>query len=458
MDGFLSPDFFINRGVLQGSKLGPILFNVFMNDLLTELSGSKLGATVCNLLVSVLGFADDIVLVTDCPTKAQKLLDLSENWTRANKMAFNTSKCKVLVLNGPHSDISLKLYGENLQIVRKQRYLVVTFAIGYITNLFREHFRLTLDKARSRVATIRRFGFHKGGLSLPSSIKLYKSLVRPILEYGAQSLAYSRYCTLSKPDRPTSFAKDLEHFQTQTLKQLIGCPRNTPPALVRLFCGVEPITGRLDVLKLRYFWKLLNGHPDSITSKILAYRKKNLLGFQRGFGQQVFIICCKYNAMNIWNGSISAKVNALIHIKKLILSHYLSKDLKAGRDIACAFTSIYLSNPFIYQETYHLVEPFGASDYFNFQNKRALVKALLDPDSYMKECLHCGSPHSDTLTHFLKDCPTLREPTHSLDLKLTLYDFPKKLSIVDKSELLSLIFRKICWAKCLATYLTDSGY
>ena len=85
--------------------------------------------------------------------------------------------------------------------------------------------------------------------------------------------------------------------------------------------------------------------------------------------------------MNIWNGIVSAKVNALIQIKRLILSHHLSKDLKAGRDIACAFTSIYLSNPSLYQETYHLVEPFGASDYLNFQNKRTLVKALLYSDS-----------------------------------------------------------------------------
>ena len=89
-----------------------------------------------------------------------------------------------LVLNGPFSDFTLKLYGEDLQCVRRKKYLGVTFATGYITNLFREHFRLTLEKARSRVATIRRFGFYKGGLSLPSSIKLYKSLVRPILEYG----------------------------------------------------------------------------------------------------------------------------------------------------------------------------------------------------------------------------------------------------------------------------------
>ena len=149
------------------------------------------------------------------------------------------------------------------------------------------------------------------GFTIKTNIKLYKLLVRPILEFCAQSLSYARYSQPYILGKLTGFAKKLEHTQTQLLKTLINCPRSTSPAIVRLFCGIEPLACRLEILKLRYYWRLLHSPVDTITHKILNYRKANFLAFNIGFARDAFNICTKYNAIHLWHGHAAGDVNPL---------------------------------------------------------------------------------------------------------------------------------------------------
>ena len=131
INGFLSPEFIINRGVLQGSKLGPILFSLFINDLL-ELNLSNHGATIGQIHIAALGF-DDIVLNSDNPQKLQYLLDMCNSWALKNRMTFNTSKCKVRIFNTASQEVKFTLDKEVLEVVTTYKYLGVILTSKHVT-------------------------------------------------------------------------------------------------------------------------------------------------------------------------------------------------------------------------------------------------------------------------------------------------------------------------------------
>ena len=77
----------ILRGVPQGSILGPILFNLFINDLMFFIQETE----VCN-------FADDTTIYSCSPNFEEATLKLSNdthlilNWFRINSMVANSRK------------------------------------------------------------------------------------------------------------------------------------------------------------------------------------------------------------------------------------------------------------------------------------------------------------------------------------------------------------------------------
>ena len=96
-------------------------------------------------------------------------------------------------------------------------------------------------------------------------------MIRPLLEYRAQSLSYARYSSPVRLNESTDFSKELEQLQTQILKTVTNCPRATSPLIVRLFYGVEPLASRFEILKLRYYWKTLNDPAQGIAHQILMH-------------------------------------------------------------------------------------------------------------------------------------------------------------------------------------------
>ena len=101
---------YVNSGVPQGSVLGPLLFNIFINDLFYFIKETKLSNYADD---NQLYFADTDPAVVE--HVVDKELVVVCMWFRNNKMIVNPEKCKALVLSGK-PNVKLSLFAEGVTL------------------------------------------------------------------------------------------------------------------------------------------------------------------------------------------------------------------------------------------------------------------------------------------------------------------------------------------------------
>ncbi len=78
-------------GVKLGDTLSPTLFNIFINDpdLANDTNSLNLGIDIGGFGISILLYADEIVLLSESEQDLQKILDCVYNWSKKFKIKFN---------------------------------------------------------------------------------------------------------------------------------------------------------------------------------------------------------------------------------------------------------------------------------------------------------------------------------------------------------------------------------
>ena len=80
LNGHMTEWFSVNSGLKQGCVLSPMLFNVFINSLVTDIKALDIGINSDGEKVGILLYADDIVLIAENESDLQLLLDVLNIW------------------------------------------------------------------------------------------------------------------------------------------------------------------------------------------------------------------------------------------------------------------------------------------------------------------------------------------------------------------------------------------
>ena len=96
INGQISDWFDVKIGLKQGCILSPLLFNIFINDLAQTVNNLECGASYGEGDVSILLYADDIVLLSDNEAKLQRMLCCLNDYCLSWGLTINFEKSKIM--------------------------------------------------------------------------------------------------------------------------------------------------------------------------------------------------------------------------------------------------------------------------------------------------------------------------------------------------------------------------
>lgn len=249
-------------GVKQGCVLSPILFSLFIHDIVESVNMYG-GWVAGDRVLPGLLFADDLVIIAGSEVELKlKLQKLSEYIDRKN-LQINIDKSEIMRLNDNHNEEKLwEMYSREGEVIGEMKENNVYKYMGVRLGSGR---RFLYQKRHSQSWLPRTVGlFNARSRSIARDVisqsKLWQQVQKPGILYGSNVICYDK-----------GWIKSLESTQHKIGCKILGVPRTSSYTGIRGELGWTTLEGEIKLAKLRYKGKVM--HMDKERWPAVIYRQ-----------------------------------------------------------------------------------------------------------------------------------------------------------------------------------------
>ena len=291
----VSNQFGVSNGVRQGGVMSPLLFSIYIDELLIELKNSGIGCYIGNYYCGAYGYADDIILLCPSITGLENLIKICEVYSDKHCINFNGKKSKLLIFGKKGYDPNIKIKGELVPVCYKTTYLgncLSTLSENDMTNEGIKQFNVNFNIFMSEFSTCR--VLVKNKLFNQYCCFYYGSQLWPLY-----SNSFNNVCTKWR----------------KAIRRMWNLPYNTHCGLLPLVSEQCPIEISLSCRFIKFLKTLLNSDNDTV-SYVARIQSQNCRSI---FGQNIRHVIVNYNLS--WYEMEKYTTNA---IKKHMNNKYMS--------------------------------------------------------------------------------------------------------------------------------------
>ena len=399
VNGECSESFDCKLGVRQGECLSPFLFAMYVNDMEQNLTESGIGIPVGDMKISMLFYADDLVIFSDSPNGLQNGITALHGYCTKWKLKLNTEKSKVMVFKKGRPNVSTEWYfgPHKLSVANKITYLGIVFTSNGSVN----RAQTTLAEQASKAV----FSLYKkintySNLTPDFMMDLFDKFIVPDLTYACEMWGF----------HPSI---QIERIHTKYCKNCLGVKKSAQNDFVYGELGRLPLINIRYVRIMKYWLNIVHGNKSLYVSALYHSSLANInVNTPHCWARSVRDLLLSIGLGEAWYNQGVGDCNTFINIFRMRIM-----------DIAKQDWSSRLNNS-SRARFYRAVKPdFGQGKYLEIVNvpshRKALTKLLTSSHRLRCEtgrwerpvvpyenrmCLVCLDKIGDEF-HFLLECP-----------------------------------------------------